>query len=155
MSLPIHWLASGVLITGLLVTTNAPGSARAVALGEVTSHVVRRDLDLEAELRASLDQELQTIDLGPAPKSQWILSASLLRMDTNPADGSAPRRTPKPTLTCVVSATLRGARGGAMVAILEGRARVDGEDVTNPTTERRAVRAAAHAALVRLHEALR
>ena len=128
----------------------APASeaqGKVVSLGEVTTRVVRRDVDLEAALRGALDEELAAADLGRVPPNRWmILSASLVRMDSDAV---------VPSVSCVVSATLRGARGGAMVAILEGKARVEGGGVLTAAVERRAVRAAAHAALVRLRDAVR
>jgi hypothetical protein len=142
-------LAKGLLGAGVLValtaTTPLYAVAPSVALGEVSTRVVRADVDLGAVLRAAVLEQLETLD---APrgggKGPVILSAALVRMET---DGGR--------VTCVVSATLRTARGGTMIAIVEGRAGVETEAPITLPLVRQAVQAAVHAAIVRVPEALR
>jgi hypothetical protein len=58
-------------------------------------------------------------------------------------------------VTCVVSATLRTARGGTMIAIVEGRAGLETQAPLTLPLMRQAVEAATRAAIVRVPEALR
>ena len=69
-------------------------------------------------------------------------------MDTA-ADGERART------TCVVSATLTKQRGGALHAIISGRARVEDAPAEARSAELSAMRAAVHNALIRVPEALR
>jgi hypothetical protein len=137
-------LGAGVLVA-LTATTPLYAVAPSVALGEVSTRVVRADVDLGELLRAAVLEQLETLDAprGGA-KGPVILSASLVRMET---DGAR--------VTCVVSATLRTARGGTMIAIVEGRAGVETDAPITLPLVRQAVLAAAHAAIVRVPEALR
>jgi hypothetical protein len=137
-------LGAGVLVA-LTATTPLYAVAPSVALGEVSTRVVRTDVDLGAVLRAAVLEQLETLDAPKGgAKGPVILSAALVRMET---DGGR--------VTCVVSATLRTARGGTMIAIVEGRAGVEAEAPITLPLVRRAIEAAAHAAIVRVPEALR
>jgi hypothetical protein len=141
-------VAASLTLVGLLVamTINLPLEAAVprVSLGEVSTSVKRSDLDLGAVLRAAVLEQLSTLETPHDEKGPLILSASLVRIDANPG-----------RVTCVVSATLRTAREGNMLAVVEGRAGVVTEAPPTTLVVRRAVEAAAHAAVVRVPDALR
>jgi hypothetical protein len=141
-------VATALLGVGIVaaMATSVPLEAAVprVSLGEVSTSVMRPDVDLGAVLRAAVEEQLSTLETPHAEKGPLILSAALVRMETNPG-----------RVTCVVSATLRTARGGNMLAIVEGRAGVMTEAPPTALVVRRAVEAAAHAAVVRVPDALR
>ena len=141
----------GFIALSLVVATagEASGAEKKVALGEVSTNVVRTDVDLSALLRTTLESELAGIDLSRVSrKDASILSVSLVRMDTVPTARGA-------STTCVISATLRTKKGGAVFAILEGRARADNGAATQKSAEASAIQGAVRGAIVRLPEALR
>jgi len=129
----------------------ASASAREapVAIGEVSSAVPRADVDFGAVLRESAESELRGLDLSAvARKERSIVSLALVRMDTL-ATGTGL------STTCVVSATLRSARGGTVFAILEGRARAENAAPHRRALEENALKGAVHGAMGGLKDALR
>jgi hypothetical protein len=59
---------------------------RPVALGEISSEVFRRDVDMRALLRSTSEQELGALDLSRVSmKKRAILSVALVRMDSTVA----------------------------------------------------------------------
>jgi hypothetical protein len=119
-----------------------------VAIGEVTSEVTREGIDMPFELRSVVEQELPAVDMGGRPKpSPAILSVSLVRMERTSADK-------KTSVTCLVTATVRDKRKGAIVAVLEGRARGENEERLTALLERAVMKSAVRGALARLPEAL-
>ena len=74
-----------------------------------------------------------------------------MRLDTRLDTGGAP---PAIDATCEISATLRDAKGGAVFAILEGKARAKSGGAS-VAVESSAVHGALHGALARIPEALR
>ncbi len=139
-------LASAFILVGAAaVLTRADAAERAFAVGEVTTRVVRADVDLESALRASLERAIRDLDVS-RPGGKVVLSASLVGMDVDTATRS---------VTCSVSVAMRTAKGGVMIGILEGRARVGLESARSASVERRAIDAAVRAAVARLPDALR
>lgn len=137
-----------IALTVALTSFAGPASAaqKKVAIGEVSTSVVRDDTALSALLRRVIESELAGVDLSRvARKDASILSVSLVRMDTD-AQGKA--------TTCVVSATLRTKKGGAVFAILEGRARAENGASSQKSAEAHALQEAVRGAIVRLPEAL-
>jgi hypothetical protein len=138
-------LGAGVLVALTATTGPLLAAAPRVSLGEVSTRVVRADVDLGEVLRAAVLEQLETL---VAPRGEGrgpvVLSAALVRMEV---DGGR--------VTCVVSATLRTARGGTMIAIVEGRAGLETEAPLTLPLVRQAVEAATRAAIVRVPEALR
>ncbi|WP_394833555.1 hypothetical protein LVJ94_44315 [Pendulispora rubella] len=129
--------AAAVLAPGDVDAKDSP-----VVVGEVSTSVVRAGVDVPGVLRATVVEELPTIDLSHARRRPVILSVSLVRMDT---EGTA--------TTCVISATLRTKKGGDLFAMLEGRAQAqEGDD--SGARERKALRHAVRGALERIPEAL-
>jgi hypothetical protein len=137
----------GVSALAALASTAAPlyATVPSVSLGEVSTRVVRSDVDLGEVLRAAVVDQLSTL---PSPASSArgpvVLSAALLRMETDEG-----------RVSCVVSATLRTARGGTMIAIVEGRAGVEWQAPVSVPVVRQAVAAATRAAIVRVPDALK
>jgi hypothetical protein len=140
--------SAGVALLGaslaLLTPAARASDGEAVALGEVSSSVQRGDVDLRALLQTKLVEVLRTLDLSHVSrKRRAILSVSLLRMDTTSSQDNAQ------VTTCIVSATLRDARRGAVFAILEGRARGPSD-----ANARAMVRTAVRGAFARIPEAM-
>jgi hypothetical protein len=138
-----------LLAIALLVAPASAGAPPPVSIGEVTSEVVREDVDMSLVVRGVLEQELPGVDLGkPGKPRPAVLSLALLRMDREAAPNN------KAQVTCVVSATLRDQKKGALVAILEGRARAENEENLVALLERATLKSAVRGALARLPEAL-
>jgi hypothetical protein len=139
---------SCLLMLGVLLASSGAGaSSPTVALGEVTSQVPRNDLP--RTFRETVKSELSRVDLSEvSSKEHFVLSASLVRMNTRAGDGETES-------TAVVSATLRRERGGDLTAIIRGSARATDESGKSRVAERSAMRAAVRSALSRLPEALR
>lgn len=131
----------------LLAAAPADGGQRPVSLGEVTARAPGRAF--VPLFRAAVTRELSQIDFSKAkPGERFVLSAALVRLH-------AATRSDGTEATCVVSATLRRARGGGLHAILRGRARaLDGARQTRQA-EIDAMNAAVHSALRRVPDALR
>ena len=140
-------LGAVLFASTLLMAAPADGGQRPVSLGEVTAHAPGRSF--EPLFRAAVKRELSRIDFGEArTRERFVLSAALVRLH-------AARRDDGTEATCVVSATLRRARGGELHAILHGRAKaVDGARRTREA-EIDAMNAAVHSALRRVPEALK
>jgi hypothetical protein len=131
-----------------MLSKEASAAEKKVAIGEVSTNVVRSDVDLSALLRSTIELELAGLDLsGVDRKDATILSVSLVRMDTVPSAHG-------PSTTCVVSATLRTKKGGTVFAILEGRAHAE-NGASQQNAEANAMQGAVRGAIVRLPEALR
>ena len=81
-------------------------------------------------------------------RERFVLSAALVRLDTR----SEPRRAHS---TCVVSATLSHARGGALHAVLDGRARAENVPSAVHQTELAAMQAAVESVFGRMPQALK
>jgi len=147
MAIRSSWRVTTVAMLSAMFVLVAPAQAAndALALGEVSSTIQRQDVDLRALLRSSAEEEIRALDLTHVPVAKRaILSMSLVRMDTAHAEGSTT------VTTCVVSATLRDRRQGAIFAILEGRARGD-----SGAGDRAILRTAVRGAVARIPEALR
>lgn len=117
--------------------------AKVVSLGEI-SVPQSVDATMAPRLTAAVQDELRQLDLSHA-RRQAVVSVSVVRLDSEPrAKGSA--------FTCVVSATLRNPKTGAVFAIVEGRARAEGESPRS--LESSALRGAVHGAVTRIPDAL-
>jgi len=139
------------LIGSWLTFGAVPADARSqpIALGEVTTRVTRDGLDLPGAFRDAVETELERMDLRDAKKQErMVVSASLVRLDTETREGRA-------WTTCVVSATLRKARDGALVAVLQGKARAEDSASQAPANELAALRAAVRSAVRGIRTAIR
>ena len=142
--------ALGVGLAVLLASSADAGEPAPVTLTEVASSVRSQRLGNVVEvLRTEAESELVAIDWGKRkPKRRVSLSASLTRLEST--------RTQK-TLqaSATVSATLRDARTGALLAILEGRAQAEDRPSAAAAAERDALKAAVRQAVGSIPEALR
>ncbi len=130
----------GFVALSIASTTHAAGDR--VRLAEV--HAI--DAKHEPVVRTAALDELGKLDLSRVPVSkEAILSVALVKIDavTNGQSRS---------VSCVVSATLRGKKNGNLVAILEGRARVESR---SGGLENSAIEAAVRGAITRVPEALK
>ncbi|MEO6418641.1 MAG: hypothetical protein ABIP39_04500 [Polyangiaceae bacterium] len=141
-------LRSGIVFAAIASSATAGAKEHPVALGEVSTAVVRGDRQLDAMLRATLEKELGELDFSRVRgKAPAILSVSLVRMDSEATSKGK-------VATCVVSATLRTARGGAIFAILEGRSHTE-DGAPSRIREESLIKSAVHGALGRVPEALK
>ena len=136
------------LLTGAVSAAASPPQARSVVIGEVSSSVERPGVDYASLLRTVSETELGSLDLTGVPRGRnVVVSISLVRLDTFAETRSV-------DASCAVSAVLRESRGGAVFAILEGRARARSGEAPG-LVERSAVEGALHGALARIPEVLR
>ncbi len=140
-------LGAVLFASTLLIAAPADGGQRPVSLGEVTAHAPGQSF--KPLFRAAVKRELSRIDFGKArPRERFVLSAVLVRLHASAHDDGT-------EATCIVSATLRRAKGGDLHAILRGRARAVAGARRVRQVELDAMKAAVHSALCRVPEALR
>ncbi len=138
-----------LLAAAMACATNAYAKTCPVELGKVTSRVTRSEVDVARTFRAEVKQQLQSMDLRGIPdEPRIVLSASLTRLQTQ-------RTGRRAKSSCVVSATLRKAEGGALVAILRGRARAEDDAAAQSSNELTVMRAAVRSAMRGIPKALR
>lgn len=138
----------GLVLSAIAIAPSAGAREHPVALGEVSTAVVRGDRHLDAMLRATLVKELGELDFSRVPgAAPAILSVSLVRMDSETTSKGK-------VATCIVSATLRTARGGAIFAILEGRAHAE-DGAPSRSLDESLLKSAVHGALHRVPDALK
>ena len=141
-----RWASSIAIAIAAFAAPAMAGEGR-VVIGEVSSKVTRAGVNYESFLRSASEEELSTLDLSlVSRKKRVIVSVALVRLDTL----AAPRTT---DATCEISATLRDAKGGAVFAILQGKARAMSGGAPGEV-ESTAVHGALHGALARIPEAL-
>lgn len=133
-------LAASVFFAALDVRADG----KTVSLGEV-SVPQSADATMAPKLTAAVRDELGRLDLSHVHK-QAVLSVSVVRLDNE-------ARIKGSSATCVVSATLRNPKTGAIFAIMEGRARAEGESPI--TLQASALRGAVHGAVTRIPDALK
>ncbi len=137
-------LSFGVLSIG---APTADAESRHLSLGEVAvspAAGAAGKSDVIPSLKIALDAEMRELDLRAARKDA-VLSVSLVKLETEQQHTGT-------SATCVISATLRSRDGGAIFAILEGRARAQGQSAR---IHESALRGAVHGALSRVPEALK
>ncbi len=118
-----------------------------VAVGEVHSAVARHGVDMAGLLRQTVESEVAKID--PAKtvgKRRAIVSVSLLQMGPSASNTSLD--------TCRVVATVRDANKGALLATLEGDAKMTHETKRELSTDLTMMRSAVQGFVTRLPEAL-
>jgi Skp family chaperone for outer membrane proteins len=141
-------LSLALIGASLAVSVRADAGNAAVSVGRITTRVPQRD-DVRRELESAVKRELGKVDLkGARGSGRYVLSASLVKMETVTESDQA-------EATCVVSATLTRQKGGALHAVLQGRARaIDSKDSAK-NAEVEALRAAVRSAIGRVPEAIR
>jgi len=135
------WHLFAVAWCALLSASDVRAESKAVSLGEVSAP----DATIAPKVTSAVQDELGLLDLSHAHK-QAVLSVAVVRLDRE----ARPRGE---AITCVVSATLRNPKSGAVFAVVEGRARAEGESAR--TLEASALRGAVHGAVVRIPDALK
>jgi hypothetical protein len=119
-----------------------------VALGKVTTKVKNRNWLRPAEFRKVVERELAQIDMSQVKtRDRFVLEATVTKLETR---ATADRT----EATCVVSGMLTRKSGGAVRAILRGRARAQDGPKKVQAAERAAVEGAVRSALSRVEEAL-
>jgi hypothetical protein len=119
-----------------------------VSVGEVTVKSAGADVPTERRLRFLLGREIDRLRLDTLRRSDtYVLSASLVRLDAHESGDGA-------RVNCVVSATLRQARTGTLLAMLRGSGTVEDDRDMLEGAKERALEAAVYGAVRRLPEAL-
>lgn len=153
-----RWLVTGAALlgalTGVTYSEQALARGRVVALGEVDSKVRRSERWLYRALRRALKQELSRMDLPKASQDHYVLSVSLTQLYTKRLDGDERTSDSEAESTAVISAILRKAKGGALHAILKGKATAVDVRVPTREIELSALQAAVRSALRRVPEAI-
>ena len=125
---------------------------RPVTLGEVATSVAAgstRLINVADLLRHDAEAEIAAIDWGRAKlRHRYTLSALIVRLDSAPLGERAL------SASCTVSAAVRDERG-ALLAIVEGRARAEDAASAAVAAERDALPAAVRSAITAVPEAIR
>jgi len=136
------FLLAPLLLATALSAGDASAADTSVALGEVAVPPVSSGVD-HMTLRATAEGELRGVD----QKKLHVLRKKRAVLVSMAIIGS----TPSP-FACSVNAVLRDAKTGAMLAVIEGRARSEGD--VSPEVRTRVLRAAVHSAISQIPEAL-
>jgi hypothetical protein len=121
----------------LLVGHEASGSEASIAVGEVSTPPPASGTDAAA-LRAAAEGEIRQMDPTLPRARRVVVSLALTRAEVNP-------------VACTINATIRDARSGSMIAIIEAGAEAQGPVSTELRQQvasaavRRAVRRIPHA----------
>lgn len=140
------WTASALVFVAAAAAPALAADRPIVAI-EAHSLVAREGRDLKGDLRAAVQREVDALDLKKA-RERYVLSASLLRLDTATEGG-------KTRSTARVSVVLKDARGGAVKAILNGKATAEDSPSAAERAERSALEAAVQGAIKPVPEAVK
>lgn len=135
-------LLAPLLLATALSAGDASAAETSIALGEVAVPPASSGVD-HATLRTTTEGELRGVDakkLHVLRKKRAVLVSMAIMSST-----------PSP-FACSVNAVLRDAKTGAMLAVIEGRARSEGD--ASPEVRTRVLRAAVHSAVSQIPEAL-
>lgn len=135
-------LLAPLFLATALSAGDASAAETSIALGEVAIPPVSSGVD-HATLRTTAEGELRSVD----SKKLLVLRKKRAVLVSMAIIGS----TPSP-FACSVNAVLRDAKTGAMLAVIEGRARSEGD--SSPEVRTRVLRAAVHSAMSQIPEAL-
>jgi hypothetical protein len=151
----------GIALTGLVARPAAAedprspkeiAAARPVTLGEVATSVAAQStrlINVSDLLRHDAEAELAAIDWTKTKsKHRYTLSALIVRLE------SAPLGARSLSASCTVSAAVRDERG-ALLAIVEGRARAEDAATAGIAAERDALAGAVRSAIIAVPEAIR
>lgn len=126
----------------------ATGARARISVGEVTASVAGAAPGTAQLLRRLLTEEVSRLTPpGSAEREGYVLSASLVRLDVR-------RTTEGAVASSLVSATLRREGSGAILALLEGRGRVQADGDALASARESAIEAAVRGAVRRVPEAL-
>jgi len=137
------WLTlAPLLLATALSAGDASAAETSIELGEVAVPPASSGVD-HAALKTAAEGELRGVDA----KKLRVLRKKRAVLVSMAIIGS----TPSP-FACSVNAVLRDARTGTMLAVIEGRARSEGD--ASPEVRTRVLRAAVHNAVSQIPEAL-
>jgi hypothetical protein len=131
------------------LTSSVAGAAKPklLSIGEVVASQARATNKL-GQLRSALEKELETIDWRKSTRNRpYVVSVSIVNLE-------AQTTRDKVSTTCELSTTVRLARDGSVVAIVNQRSRAENEPVYAKAVEDGAIRAAASAAIHKIPVAL-
>jgi hypothetical protein len=119
-----------------------------VSVGEVTVKSIGADAATEQRLRFFLGREIDRLRLDTSRRGDaYVLSVSLVRLEARESrDGTR--------ANCVVSATLRQAKTGTLLAMMRGSGTAEDDRNMLEGAKERALEAAVYGAVRRLPEAL-
>ncbi|MFO0673505.1 MAG: hypothetical protein U0235_28465 [Polyangiaceae bacterium] len=138
---------AALALFGLSSTAAFAGKAKLLSIGELiaTAPTAKGKLGL---VRTTIEQELDTIDWRkPTKNKPYVVSVSVVSLATETTRE-------KVATTCELSTTVRSARDGAVVVILNQRARAENEPAYARSVEDGAIRAATTAAIRKIPAAL-
>jgi hypothetical protein len=145
---------SKVLRALLVVASSTCFSARlqarppVISVGEVTVKSAGADVAMERRLRFFLGREIDRLKLDTVHRGDvYVVSASLVRLEARESRDGA-------RASCVVSATLRQARTGTLLAMMRGSGIAEDDHDMLEGAKERALEAAVYGAVRRLPEAL-
>jgi hypothetical protein len=111
------FLGAAVVAT-LLVAGDASAGQTTVALGEVAAPPLSSGVD-RASLKNAAERELHDVDASPFRKHRKVvMSVAIMGAEEAP-------------FGCTISAVLLDAKTGTMLAVIEGRARAEGNTTTD------------------------
>jgi len=158
------WRGIAIAVAVLSLSAGRPAAAedarpladsaalRPVTLGEVATSVAAKStrlLNVADLLRHDAEAEIAAIDWGKAKlRHRYTLSALIVRLDSAPLGERAL------SASCTVSAAVRDERG-ALLAVVEGRARAEDAASAGMAAERDALSAAVRSAITAVPEAIR
>jgi hypothetical protein len=124
-----------------------------VTVAEVASSVDAAKLSFTnptEALKQDVEAELAAIDWSKSPaRRQYKLSASIVALSSTNVDGKVART------SCTVSVSIREAKGGTLLAILEGRSKVEDALAASARAQRDALTGAVKGAVAAVPEAIR
>lgn len=136
---------SCALFVAATVAIPAHAAERPIVAIEAHSLVAREGRDLKGDLRSAVQREVDALQFGKT-RARYVLSASLIKLDTSTEGG-------KTRSTARVSVVLKDAKGGAVRAILGGRATA--EDGPAASVEQSALEAAVQGAVKPVPDAVK
>jgi hypothetical protein len=143
MTRPFAPFTFALAVVALATSIGTASDARAatdaeISVAEVTPPPASAGVD-QAQLKSAAEVEVNQIDGSKAKGRRVLVSVALLSRDDAPVSFS-------------VNATLRDAKSGSMIAIVEGRARAEGSATSD--LKREVARAALRSAVRQIPDAL-
>lgn len=135
-----HWLLLAPLLLATALSAGDAGAAEtSLALGEVAVPPVSSGVT-HASLKSATEGELLGVDASQLRKKRTVtVSVAVIGSSQSP-------------FACTVNALLRDAKTGTMLAIIEGRAKAEGD--ANPELRKQVLRAAVRSAVSQIPAAL-
>lgn len=132
-------LLAPLLLASAMSAGDAGAGETSIVLGEVAIPPVSSGVD-RAALKSAAEGELRGVDASRLRKRRHVVVSVAISGSSQSPFG------------CTVNALLRDAKTGTMLAIIEGRARAEGD--ANSELRQRVLRAAVHSALGQIPAAL-